>query len=1816
MSPIILRLKSLVERYQTHRPKFTCKKKGKIIKIMPNEGHGIRDGEIVDELLTVPVCRFNFPKNPIDKTEFILSFPKDHDKVELKRAKSDYRKIRKYLLRLTNGEDFDKKDKWMKFKQMSFYEYLFEVGMYEADKNKDDQNAREAARKRYLTALRCEVRSSGLLLLRRDTVDVFTNNYNPKLLQIHEANEDVQFITDEYAVAQYVSDYCTKMESGTSALLRKINDEAIASGEAAKVVISKLAKALDKGRECSIQEAIYRLLGLNMSKFSSVVRFINTNHPDRRDGLLRADVSSLDENDSIFHNSLHDYYQDRPLTSTNEETDWKKMTLAQFVASYNISYVSPKEEDKSQRIKLRNNRGYISRRKTDCVIRYFLKYENDEEYYRALCILFLPFHNKRQEIHSKNVKQLYEDNVEAIEMERRKFEKHRVMVEFIKDHEKQKDSISADLEEEEEKENFYVEDETTLPGEMEDYEKEVKSKAKKAIARYNEGVENMSTETFSDSVRSLNCQQRKLFNDFVERVNDPNLSDPFYLYIGGEAGTGKSFLLKLMIEAVKLRPKHSGQELDKPHFITVAPTGVAAYLVNGTTIESGLGIQPQKGRSFTNSNPSKNSSMRFLYENLQIIFLDEVSMTGSDMLARMNFRMQDIMGNCKFMGGVSVVCCGDFGQLPPVLQPMIWETSHLDGRIELSTNHWDENFTIFYLDQKMRSQDSEFSIICDLVRKGVCDKRVIDYMHEHVKDCPDENSNSKYLEGKLCIIVTTNKDRERINNEKLKTLLPTSKAYVVSSIDQATNVKNPPPISDKLPLTQTGQLETEIVFKEGAPVMITSNHREQKYKNNGIVNGSRGYIDSVQPSQNNPDEAEVIWVRFHDDRTGQLLRVDNRALLQYHKPKDDKAVPIMKQKKQFSVKGSVKWLREQFPLTLCYAITAHKSQGQTLDQTIIDFRSQYSRFGNGSFYTALSRVKFGNNFFLKNFKPEYIKANPAVEKKIASMKLYCPYNFKKVYLEEKIYKNDDEYKIGYININNLHTGNSDMFLNDDQNLLELDLIVIADTRLDKDKKSEYLRSTLSNWKILHRFDSDDNMNHMGLLLLQSSKNPKNITFDVETKYYKKVVDGESIVFLQCLEVNIQEYAIKMAFVYIRQSPTQAELSLLLEILKDVDVLLGDLNLDPIRSDDLRKLKELTVHNHVRVLNEVTTTHFNQLDHIYLDVRLSQAFFASSFRNFSSDHHTITIRLPLFGNEFSDDFLQRTNFNKEQRTVKRRRESFVGERRNARRKKENSEDQSWLQCLYSPNWLTSEVIDNYMKLLKKEDSLITIFNSAFQSQFLKGFENMDPIFHDEDILKAKQILIPMFDEDTEICFIVSIDKIKMCLYDPFEFKDPQVSADHNQVNEKILASLKEKYVEPLHIIHGRKCPPMKLQVFKPPNIPAIENEFDYGVFVTMFVKSLIHKRNFEFSHENIVSYRNSMRSELLSSKITPFEPLVNSKKRTSSQDKSRLTKQSKPSLVKKEIFRTFSNLDGETCWINCCLQLVLAALDHKENCAASGSLLWDHLVMLKEKGKTRALNALPIRNIIIQQEVKRYQKENILPHNGLFQIPGITDSELHNNLLQQDNRSIGQQDAKDFFICLLENKQHWPDVKCLFDFNTVTATECTECHYTNRSDNPVENLFLLFDIPSHQTTMSDIIHRMLNSYEERQEWRDESGCNKITTGKNFLKIQDIRNVEYLLFGLNRLFNVDGQIEILDSSVPVGGSVSVTDDNNVTAMYCPIAIIHYRGHVTEDGDTQGHYMADVLDVETSVWVRTSDDSTPTLIAASKLSDKGYIYLYKKM
>jgi hypothetical protein len=175
------KLKQHVDHYQTHSHRPTCLKRKKYTHISTDEGHGRFDGTRDGDELMVEMCRFNFPKNPAHETVFLSTFPLDYDKKDLKKAKEDYRKIRKYLLRLTHGDNFKNKEEWLNFINLSFFEFLFEVGMFENNEDINNDKSIAKAMQRYYTAIRCEVKSTGLLLVKRNTYDVFTNNFNPFL---------------------------------------------------------------------------------------------------------------------------------------------------------------------------------------------------------------------------------------------------------------------------------------------------------------------------------------------------------------------------------------------------------------------------------------------------------------------------------------------------------------------------------------------------------------------------------------------------------------------------------------------------------------------------------------------------------------------------------------------------------------------------------------------------------------------------------------------------------------------------------------------------------------------------------------------------------------------------------------------------------------------------------------------------------------------------------------------------------------------------------------------------------------------------------------------------------------------------------------------------------------------------------------------------------------------------------------------------------------------------------------------------------------------------------------------------------------------------------------------------------------------------------------------------------------------------------------------------------------------------------------------------------------------------------------------------
>ena len=211
------------------------------------------------------------------------------------------------------------------------------------------------------------------------------------------------------------------------------------------------------------------------------------------------------------------------------------------------------------------------------------------------------------------------------------------------------------------------------------------------------------------------------------------------------------------------------------------------------------------------------------------------------------------------------------------------------------------------------------------------------------------------------------------------------------------------------------------------------------------------------------------------------------------------------------------------------------------------------------------------------------------------MKVFKPYQFKQISNYESIFcSSEDELKVGYININDIFTGRSIEFLNEDKNLLALDILVVADSRLTEETDEAFFSKNIFNWKVEHRFDSPDRLKHMGLLVLKSKMCSEMDLTIKEKQYFRK-----QNVHMQILFLTFHSYNLETAFLYIRETPNQEETKVLKKDLEKVDLVMGDLNIDaddPKRIADKKKLDTLCVKR-TRILREVTTTRYNQLDHI-------------------------------------------------------------------------------------------------------------------------------------------------------------------------------------------------------------------------------------------------------------------------------------------------------------------------------------------------------------------------------------------------------------------------------------------------------------------------------------------------------------------------------------------------------------------------------------------------------------------------------------------
>lgn len=449
------------------------------------------------------------------------------------------------------------------------------------------------------------------------------------------------------------------------------------------------------------------------------------------------------------------------------------------------------------------------------------------------------------------------------------------------------------------------------------------------------------------------------------------------VFLTGEAGTGKSEVVKIFIEMSQQR----GDQI-----LVTAPTGTAADNLHGETIHrcfgANIGIQ---------KNNKALTERKDVLKAADVVIIDEISMCRFDLfeyvarriLFENNERARDRMN--KEIGYISedvdvkekdlqLIVLGDFYQLPPVITQ--------DDALELSAAYsfdfgkgyafksalWQQmNFQCIVLTEIVRQDDATFKSVLTEIRNGSRNSKstCIDYLMRNSSSFPMTGDDSIFL-------VPTNKKAKEINDREMAKLDKAPKTYFAKSDGDINS-------SDKF-------ADDEIELKTGCKVMITVNDSAGRF-----VNGTIGICETLLGDSINvkTEDGHLLTIgRSTKEVTKPVVKTTYVKKLVKEPVRNEDGTAKVDEKGQALMREVMKDVQEetivhekvgtfsQLPIRVAYAITVHKSQGKTFNKINLD---PYA-WDDGQFYTALSRGrKIENICFLGQIRDKYIKTSPDVK---------------------------------------------------------------------------------------------------------------------------------------------------------------------------------------------------------------------------------------------------------------------------------------------------------------------------------------------------------------------------------------------------------------------------------------------------------------------------------------------------------------------------------------------------------------------------------------------------------------------------------------------------------------------------------------------------------------------------------------------------------------------------------------------------------------------------------------------------------------------
>ena len=1025
---------------QRHRHSRSCRKKGKAL------------------------CRFGFPIPPMPNTTILEPFEGEDD--ERSRLEILFTKIKQELDDMKDGSDIAF-DNFLKSINCSFEDYL------------------DAVR----TSLKGPKR-----FLRRNLLEIRINPYMKNLVSAWKTNHDIQFVLDPYACAVYITDYISKSQKGMSTLLYNACKEARRGNDDLRKQVRFMGNQFLNATEISAQAAVYLTLQMPLIKKTRQVVFINTSPPEERARLVKSSelLNNIPGNSTdVFSSNEITRYSRRPRQLSNWcLADYVSKLRITYPASDNIQHCNPyadnleddvdgdcKEklnsdsEDNSDdenvhvnsdiNISLKNGIK-IKSRKVSRILR-FVRYNEKvdyENFCREKLLLFTPWRDETKDL-------LGHDSIGDEQTYSMRYNELKNSIEFIAN---QYDHKCTDLDTaiqvaENQRGDSHEAIADLAPNNMQqDLDDEAEGVTESAQfaffnpkrtlkqQNYDVGSDMGVPSAVSDEMlkgcipdneyysllRKLNFKQQEIFLHINRWIRTK--SEPIRIFLSGAAGTGKSVVIRALYQSLhRYLITNSVDDLDHIRVLRCAPTGAAAFNVEGLTLHHAFGIPVQE--KFRPLNAEKANSLRNMYRHLSVLIIDEISLVSNMLFTQIDRRLQQIKGNSEPFGNLHMILVGDLFQLKPVSYTWIFE-SLSSSYGALATNLWKTHFTMYELTKIMRQKDDKsYAELLSRLREGNHSKDDI----EKLNNRKIEENDANYPYDALHMFAT-NKEVDTFN-ETVHNRTCTEKAIVVAKSAVVGDVTPTVKLKTMENLTNaekykkhsnTEGLMTELKLAIDLHYDCTVNLDVE----DGLTNGATCVLKKIEYKTGFPQPA-ILWVQFVDNNVGKQCRQKYTNL--YNTSILRSWTPMFAVTRTFTVCRALV-SRQQFPLCPSSARTIHKCQGQTLGKA--DVKMGNTKLAH-SHYTALSRVTSIKSLNILRLNEDKISVNTSVKEEMYDLRVnrqvtlcYTP-----VYALSAL-----KYRIVFQNVRSLHAHFEDIV--HDSNYKAADFIAFAETRLTQNDHND------------------------------------------------------------------------------------------------------------------------------------------------------------------------------------------------------------------------------------------------------------------------------------------------------------------------------------------------------------------------------------------------------------------------------------------------------------------------------------------------------------------------------------------------------------------------------------------------------------------------------------------------------------------------------------------------------------------------------------------------------------------------------------------